>query len=207
MNALLSFWLRLTGGEQACPRGRFALTMLAACGCYHLLFPHFVHCFTTLSQHGLPEEFAHPCTFLALAGLAVAMVSLLLVAVPLSPLALLGVEVSLYEAFRLLQGASPTPTPAPDALWPYWAGFLLGSLALLLAGSIALGCAWRRLKDAGRSPLFMLLGLTCLLGFDDKGSFSAESAGLYLLGPLWLIILYIQPSRRHGRFTIFRPLR
>ncbi len=204
MNALLPYWLHLTGGEQNCPRWRFALTMLAAYGLYHLLMPRFMLCALTLLQHGHSSSFSFGALIL-LIGIVLALVSLLLAFLPLSPLALLGVEVSLVAAYRLLQGNAPA-TPAPDSLWPYWLGITLSAPLLLLAGAVAFCAAWRRLRDAGRSPLFLLLGLTYLLGFGYDGRFAAEASGLYLLGPLWLIILYSQPSEGHRMFEIFRPL-
>ncbi len=203
MNALLPCWLQLTGGDQGCPRGRFALTMLAAYSLYHLLLPGFFHCATTLGQHGLPEHFSFSALLLIL-GALMALVSLLLAFLPLSPLALLGVEASLVEAWRLLQAPGHPATPLPEALWPYWLGLFAAAPVLLLAGAVAFGAAWRRLRDAGRSPLLLLLGLTYVLGFGYSGTYSAEASGLYLLGPLWLIILFSQPSRVQEGFAIFR---
>ncbi len=207
MNIFLSIWLRLTGGEQSCPRWRFALTMLVAYGLYHLLLQPFVQAAITLGQHGMPGGFTLPGSLVLISGLVLALVGLLLAFLPLSPLALLGVELILAEGYALLQGASAPATPVPPALWPYWVGFLAGAMVLLLAGSVAFGAAWRRLKDTGRSPLFLLLGLTYLLGFDNSGTYSAETAGVYLLGPLWLIILYSQPGKERAPFALFRPTR
>ncbi len=182
--------------------------MLLAYGAYHLLFPRFIHCFITLNLHGQPIGFSSPADVLAILGAIVgtlmAFVSVLLAFLPLSPLALLGFEDSMYKGYELLQGAAAPSTPAPETLWPYWFGFLFCAIALLLVGAIVFGAAWRRLKDAGRSPLFLLLGLTYLLGFDNSGSYSAEAAGIYLLGPLWLIILYSQPSKKEKGFALFR---
>ncbi len=203
MNALMTNWLRLTGGEGNCPRGRFALTMLAAYGAYHLLLPMFMHCAITLGQQGLPGQFSAAGLLLILMSLPV-LVSMLMAFLPLSPMALLGVEGTLAEAYALVQGAGSAASPVPGALWPCWLGVLLGAPILLLAGAVAFGAAWRRLKDAGRSPLFLLLGLTYVLGFSYEGSYSAEASGLYLLGPLWLIILYSQPSQAAESFAIFR---
>ncbi len=208
MSTLLSFWLRLTGGEQHCPRGRFALTMLAAYAIYHLLLSRFIHCFITLNLHGMPSglnNLADAAAILgAILGILMAFVSLLLAFLPLSPVALLGFEDNLFKGYELLQGIASPSSPAPDSLWPSWLGFILGAALLLLAGSAAFTAAWRRLKDAGRSPLFLLLGLTYLMGFGYDGSYAAESAGLYLLGPLWLIILYSQPSQGSQGFELFR---
>ncbi len=209
MNSLLSSWLHLTGGEQQCPRGRFALTILAAYGTYHLLLPWALHCFIALNPQSLTAELSLPASLFALlgaaAGILLTLVSLLLAFLPLSPLALLGFEDHLSKGYALLQGgALPSAAALSDTLWLCWLGFLLSSGVLLLAGSVAFGAAWRRLKDAGRSPLFLLLGLTYVLGFDNSGSYAAEASGIYLLGPLWLIILYSQPSRRHRGFTLFR---
>ncbi len=203
MNTLSTYWLILTGGERSCPRGRFALTLLAAYGLYHLLLPQFVHCFVVLEQQGAGKNLLS--AILILAVLALAALSLLLAFLPLSPLALLGLEGTLRSAYLQTQSAAAASTPAPDTLWLYGLGLFLGAPALLLLSAVVLGSAWRRLKDAGRSPLFLLLGLTYLLGFGYDGSYSAESAGLYLLGPLWLIILYAQPSAPAPRFEIFRP--
>ncbi len=204
MNTLFILWLRLTGGEHHCPRGRFALTMLVAYGLYHMLLPEFIHCFVMLELHG--SEFSLVSGSLLLLGLILAALGLLLVFLPLSPLALLGVESTLHECYEVTKGAAAATATVPEALWPYWCGFLCGAPVLLLAAAVALGAAWRRLQDAGRSPLFLLLGLTYLLGFDYSGSYAAESAGIYLLGPLWLIILYSQSGRKQEGFPIFRPL-
>ncbi len=208
MTYLLPCWLKLTGGEQQCARGRFALTMLVAYGVYHLALPRVIHCAVVLSQHGLNGELALPGALLALPAAVLAtlltLVSLLLAFLPLSPLALLGFEDNLLRGYELLQGAATPHLPAPEALWPYWLGGLIGAAVLLLAGAVAFGAAWRRLRDAGRSPLFLLLGLSYLLGFGYDGSYSAEASGLYLLGPLWLIILYSQPSREPRGFELFR---
>ncbi len=206
MNTLLSLWLHLTGGEQGCPRGRFALTLLAAYGLYHLLLPGFVRCALAIEQQELPETGGYLLGLLVIAAVVVVFVSLLLIFLPLSPLALLGIEASLIHAWQQIQGGAP-PAAAPETLWPYWLGFLLGAPALFLVSSVAFGASWRRLKDAGRSPLFLLLGLTYVLGFGYDGSYAAESAGLYLLGPLWLIILYSQRSRMQKGFAIFRSVR
>ncbi len=205
MNPLLSLWLQLTGGEQGCPRGRFALTLLAAYAAYHLLLPEFVHSLITLRLHGMTELSPLPCNLLLIAGGALALVGLLLAFLPLSPMALLGGSQTFHELYELLQG-NAAGTAAPELLWPSWLGLILGAPALLLAGAVALGAAWRRLKDAGRSPLFLLLGATYLLGFDYNGSYAAEAAGLYLLGPLWLIILYSGASRSGQGFVLFRTL-
>ncbi len=205
MNALLPYWLRLTGGEQSCPRGRFALTMLAAYGLFHLLMQKFMHCALTLLQHA-PASTTNLGALILILGIALALVGLLLAFLPLSPLALLGLEVTLVEGYRLVQGGGSPTSPAPDALWPCWLGFTLAAPTLLLAGAVAFGSAWRRLRDAGHSPLFLLLGLTYLLGFGYDGSYAAESAGLYLLGPLWLIILYSQPGEGGKLFEIFRSI-
>ncbi len=204
MNPFVTLWLRLTGGEAACPRARFALTMLVAYATYHLLLPRFIHCLVTIRQHGMPDDGIAfiPGAFLIL-GLACAALSLLLAFLPLSPLALLGVEVTLFDAYRLIQGPA-APAATAETPWLSWLGLILGAPTLLLAGAVAFCAAWRRLKDAGRSPLFLLLGLTYLLGFDNSGSYSAEAAGIYLLGPLWLIILYSQPGKGRNTFALFR---
>ncbi len=207
MNTLSDIWLALTGGEMHCRRGRFALTMLIAYGLHHLLLPGVVACGVTLKLHGLPGDVAALSYAGLFAGLLASAISMLMAFLPFSPLALLGTERQLMEAYRVAVGSAASATEAPPALWPYWLGFLAGSLVLLLVGGVAFGAAWRRLKDAGRSPLFLLLGLTYLLGFNADGSYSAEAAGLYLLGPLWLIILYSQPSKRKDDFPLFREVK
>ncbi len=204
MYTLLSLWLRLTGGEQQCPRGRFALTLLVAYGLYHLQLPEFIHCFVVLELHG--PSFGLFTGTLILLGVILAALGMFLAFLPLAPLALLGAGASLHAAYRMMQDSATPAAHAPEVLWPYWVGFLCGGPVLLLAGSLAFCAAWRRLKDAGRSPLFLLLGLTYVLGIGYNGSYAAGSAGIYLLGPLWLIILYSQPGKKREEFAIFRPL-
>ncbi len=204
MNLLLSFWLELTGGASGCRRRRFALSMLIAYGLHHLLLPGVIECGIMLRQHGISGEFSLPGNVGLFIGILMSIISLLLSYLPLSPLALLGGERALMEAYEAAQGAAVPATAAPEALWPYWLGFLFGSLALLAAGSVAFGAAWRRLRDAGRSPFYLLLGLTYLLGIDTSGAYAAESAGIFLLGPLWLIILYSQPGKKRTDFALFR---
>ncbi len=204
MNTLLSLWLNLTGGELSCRRRRFALTMLVACGLHHLLLPGVVACGVTLRLHGLPGDIPFLSYAGIFIGLLASLVSILLAFLPFSPLALLGTERSLMEAYNAAVGSAAAATNAPEHLWLYWLGFLLGALTLLATGSVAFGAAWRRLKDAGRSPLFLLLGLTYVLGIDTSGSYAAESAGIFLLGPLWLIILYSQPGKNREDFALFR---
>ncbi len=202
MNQLQQIWLCLTGGEQGCPRGRFALTMLVAYGLYHLSLPLFVHCYTTLEIHTSIPLLG---SLIIMAGALLAFVGILLAFLPFAPLALLGSELVFYNAYRLMKD-SPEPTSAaPEALWLYWLGFIVASLSLLLAGSVAFGSAWRRLKDTGCSPFYLLLGLTYLLGLGSSG-FVADAAGIYLLGPLWLIILFSQPGRPRAAFELFRPM-
>ncbi len=205
MNMLLSIWLQLTGGEQGCSRRRFALTMLMAYGLYYLVLPRFAHCCVCVETSGQLGAFPLFTSAVFILVMVLAALSLLLAFLPFSPLALLGNEHTFYDTYQMIQGKSVSVADLPAEMWLYWVGFILGALAMLLAGSVVFGAAWRRLKDAGRSPLYLLLGLTYLLGF-DSGGYSVEAAGVYLLGPLWLIILFSQPSRKRAEFAIFRPV-
>ena len=200
-SSLQFLWLALTGGEQGCPRLRFLLSIAAAYLLFLVLLPLFTHNALQLAQVEILSNPYADCMLIA--GLVGAALALLLAFFPLAPLVLPAAEHLGYEVYRLLQDK---PIAQVELTEPglCWASFFLSALALLFCSAVTFGLAWRRLTDAGRSPLFLLLGLSYPLAWGSQGLVADAASGAYLLGPVWLIILFLQRSRERKTFAIFR---
>ncbi len=200
---LLTLWLRLTGGETRCPRGRFFASLAAAYALFLALLPPFTHSLLRVGQHEALAPWSPWSDCLFIAGMVLGSLALLLAFLPMPPLALLGEEGSMAVAYRQLQGKGNAAVELLQPVGLNWVLFALCTLALLACAAVIFGLAWRRLADTGRSPLFLLLGLTYVLAFGSDG-LAAGALGAHMLGPLWLAILFCQRSRERQEFAIFR---
>ncbi len=204
--SLLPIWLALTGGESGCPRLRFFFSIAVAYALFHALLPSFAHSLVLVSQNAALAPFAPYSDCLMIAGMVLGGLAVLLAFMPLPPLALValaGSEALASELCLHFQGKAPLAAELMQPLWLNWAQFLLCTLVLLFCAAAIFGLAWRRLRDAGRSPLFLLLGLTYALAVDSNGH-AADASGICFLGPLWLVILFCSPTCARRKFAIFR---
>ncbi len=205
---LRRLWLVLTGGSRGCSRGRFFLSLQVACCLMALMYPlMFISYFSALNGcDGLGLRFWLTAALSLLGGLANTLggVSASLFS---SHLSTLFTELGWYQAFP----PQPVYRAGSDLLLevgiPAWS-FYVATPLLALAGFVAFGLAWRRLRDAGVSRWHLLAGLwgfgidALLMVFPDSAQALVQALPfgkwisylIWHLGGLWLLYLYCKPS-------------